>query len=187
MVARLTVLIAISVVFYLGLQAGGVSAKECLTDVTYVPDPPVADQETMVTFSSLNLEHESRDPDCAFGATVGVEPVVTLDVAGPGSGFSGDLERLNAWQYRARVMFPTEGSWELSFGRTYWRSETKLLDEQNRFSVDVLSSAALPSAGAGFGDRGAGVPLGLLAYSLTAVGGAVLLLGAVARFARKRP
>lgn len=186
MLIRLMVLIALSAAVYLGLEAGGVSAKQCLTDVTYVPDPPVADQETIVTFSSLNLDHESRDPECAFGATAGVEPVVTLHVAGPGSEFSGNLERLNAWQYRAKVMFPIEGSWELSFGRTYWRSETKLLDEQNRFSVDVLSSAALPSAGAGFGDRGADVQAKLLAYSLAAFGGAALVMGALLRSGRRR-
>ncbi|MCH7945018.1 MAG: hypothetical protein IIC73_03265 [Armatimonadetes bacterium] len=183
---RLTLLIALSVALYLGPEAGGVSAKECLMDVTYVPDPPIAAQETIVTFSSLNLASESRDPDCAFGATVGQEPVVTLGVAGPGSGFSADLERLNAWQYRAGVTFPIEGSWELSFGRTYRRSETKLLDEQNRFSVDVVSSAALPSAGGGFGDGGAGVQAELLAYSLAALGGAALVVGALLRLSRRR-
>lgn len=184
---RLTLLIALSVALYLGLDAGGVSAKECLMDVNYAPEPPIATQETIVTFSSLNLDSELRDPDCAFGASVGEEPVVTLGVAGPGRGFSADLERLNAWQYRARVMFPTEGSWELSFGRTYWRSETKLLDEQNRFSVDVVSPAALPSAGAGFGDRGVGVQAELLVYSLAALGGAALVVGAGSRGGESRP
>ena len=186
MVIRLTLLIALSMALYLGLEAGGASAKECLMDVTYVPESPIAGQVTIVTFSSLNLDSESRDPDCAFGASVGEEPVVTLGVAGPGRGFSAGLERLNAWQYRAGLTFPIEGTWELSFGRTYWRADTKLLDEQNRFSVDVVSSAALPSAGAGFGDRAAGVQPELLAYSLAALGGAALVMGALLRFSRRR-
>ena len=185
MLARTTLLLAAGLALYFGLQAGAVSAKECLADVTYVPDPPLAGRETMVTFSSLNLEHESRDPDCAFGAAAGVEPVATLYVAGPGSGFSVYLQKLNPWQYRASVTFPMEGSWELSFGRSYLRSETGLRSEQNRFSVDVLSSAALPSAGTGFGDRGAGAPTNLLAYVLAMFGGTALLVAALARLARR--
>ena len=186
MVTRTTLFLAVGLALYLGPQAGAVSAKECLADIVYAPDPPVAGQETMVTFSSLNLEHESRDPDCAFGAAAGVEPVATLYVAGPGSGFSVDLQKLNPWQYRASVTFPMEGSWELSFGRSYLRSETGLLSEQNRFSVDVLSSAALPSAGAGFGDRGAGAPTNLLAYALAAAGGAALCIGGLTRIVGRR-
>ena len=187
MVARTTLFLAVGLALYLGLQAGGVWAKECLADIVYAPDPPLAGQETMVTFSSLNLDHESRDPDCAFGAAAGVEPVATLYVAGPGSGFSVDLQKLNPWQYRASVTFPMEGSWELSFGRSYLRSETGLLREQNRFSVDVLSSAALPSAGAGFGDRGAGAPMNLLAYVLAMFGGAgVIAAVALRRLGRTR-
>ncbi len=185
MLARTTLFLAVGLALYLGLQAGGVWAKECLADIVYAPDPPVAGQETMVTFSSLNLDHEARDPDCAYGAGAGVEPVATLDVAGPGSGFSVDLQKLNPWQYRASVTFPMEGSWELSFGRSYLGSETGLRSEQNRFSVEVLSSAALPSAGTGFGDRGAGAPTNLLAYMLAMFGGAALLVAALARLARR--
>ena len=107
MLARTTLFLVVGLSLYVGLQASGVSAKECVPDVTYLPDPPVAGREIVITYSRLGLDQSLGDPDCTIGTGAEGELEARFSARGPGSDLSVGLERVNLWQYQAQVAFPT--------------------------------------------------------------------------------
>ncbi|MCH8025302.1 MAG: hypothetical protein IH866_00780 [Chloroflexi bacterium] len=76
--------------------------------------------------------------------------------------------------------------WQLVFDRRYPQSKTGLLGEQNRPTIEVLASDALPWVGGGSVDRDGTEPTTLLAYALVGFGGAGLLVAVLGRLARRR-
>ena len=186
MLARITLFLAVGLALYVGLQAGGVWAKACVADIVYAPDAPVAGRETIVTYSSLSLGDALRDPDCAIGAGAASEPDFLLFLYMEGSNFSVEMQKMNSWQYRTSVIFPKPGMWQLVFDRRYPQAKTGLLSEQNRSTIEVLASDALPWVGGGSVDGDVAGPTTMLAYALVAFGGAALLVGVLGRLVRRR-
>ncbi len=203
-----------AVVLSVVLQADPASAKLCQPDLKFAPYPPVAGQETTLELSihSLDDDHEFDDPLCAIEAPQSGEAALRLYMVPPGmpNVFAStdfrhqrptplpqaenghisyeyvypeapfvDLEMVNPWRLRASTIFPRDGRWEFSLERLQpdytpiWRS-----------SVDVLSTAALPSTGSA--SAGAGTQAALLTYALAAVGGVALLLGGLIRLGGRR-
>ena len=186
MLARTTLFLVVGLSLYVGLQASGVSAKECVPDVTYLPDPPVAGSETVITYSRLGLDQSLGDPDCTIGTGAEGELEARFSAHGPTSDLSADLKRVNLWQYQANVAFTTAGTWRLVFDFAFPTSAAPLQRSTYPVTVDVLPGGALPSAGAGFGVQGAGVHAGLLAYALAATGGAALFIAGLTRIVSRR-
>ena len=186
MLARTTLFLVVGLSLYMGLQASGVSAKECVPDVTYLPDPPVAGKEIVITYSRLGLDQSLGDPDCTIGTGAEGELEARFSAHGPGGDLSVALERVNLWQYRANVAFPTAGTWQLVFDFAFPTSAAPVRRSTYPVTVDVLPRGALPSAGAGFGDRGAGVHTSVLAYALATAGGAALFIGGLTRIVGRR-
>lgn len=150
---RVALPLVLCLVLAFGVQISGASAKECVAEIVFHPDPPVAGAETVVVYEIQPV----GNPRCAIGSGPDGEPVTILSARGRGGAVSGEIGKADPWHYRAALRFPERGRWELFFDFYYPDSKSGLLTAQNRFTVEVLA-ATLPAAGSGSRPAEGGAP-----------------------------